>query len=241
MRAPGRSRGLRDLPGAGTGRPTGPGVPRVGRGPCHGRDGGLTRGRCRRVPRAARRGTGRREGARERGLRLAPALVSYGVAAACRGPRARRTGRRLLVPGSASCLRPPATGGDSASGAGEQAQVSRSSGGGHAGRGSGSGGRVGRGSGAHGPGSWAGGGRRGAGRGAGPGPGIAEGDGARVFDRSYRAADACGRPGSGLGLSIAREVAASLGGTVFALRGEGGGAVIGFSVDAGGSEDDGRG
>ncbi|MFJ3228070.1 ATP-binding protein [Streptomyces sp. NPDC086783] len=73
------------------------------------------------------------------------------------------------------------------------------------------------------------------------GPGIAEGDRARVFDRFYRAADARSRPGSGLGLSIVREVAASHGGVPFAFPREGGGAVIGFTVDAGGSEDDGRG
>ncbi|MET7443113.1 hypothetical protein ABZS63_39765, partial [Streptomyces sp. NPDC005568] len=49
------------------------------------------------------------------------------------------------------------------------------------------------------------------------------------------------RPGSGLGLSIVREVAASHGGAPFAFPRDGGGAVIGFTVDAGGSEDDGRG
>ncbi len=44
------------------------------------------------------------------------------------------------------------------------------------------------------------------------GPGIAVGDLGRVFDRFYRAADARARPGSGLGLSIVREVALAHGG-----------------------------
>ncbi|CAM5229955.1 HAMP domain-containing sensor histidine kinase [Streptomyces hirsutus] len=39
------------------------------------------------------------------------------------------------------------------------------------------------------------------------GPGIAAGDLVRVFDRFFRAADARSLPGSGLGLSIVREVA----------------------------------
>jgi two-component system sensor histidine kinase MprB len=62
------------------------------------------------------------------------------------------------------------------------------------------------------------------------GPGIAEGDLIRIFDRFYRAADARSLPGSGLGLSIVREVAMSHGGAPFAFRREGGGAVIGFTV-----------
>nr|WP_245766656.1 HAMP domain-containing sensor histidine kinase [Streptomyces colonosanans] len=65
------------------------------------------------------------------------------------------------------------------------------------------------------------------------GPGIAEGDLMRVFDRFYRAADARSLPGSGLGLSIVREVATSHGGAPFAYRREGGGAVIGFTVGGG--------
>jgi two-component system, OmpR family, sensor histidine kinase MprB len=63
------------------------------------------------------------------------------------------------------------------------------------------------------------------------GPGIAEGDLVRVFDRFYRAADARSLPGSGLGLSIVREVALAHGGAPFAFRRDGGGAVIGFTVD----------
>nr|WP_206328482.1 HAMP domain-containing sensor histidine kinase [Streptomyces sp. S3(2020)] len=62
------------------------------------------------------------------------------------------------------------------------------------------------------------------------GPGIAEADLVRVFDRFYRAADARSRPGSGLGLSIVREVARAHGGAPFALRRDGGGAAIGFTV-----------
>ncbi|POX62046.1 two-component sensor histidine kinase [Streptomyces sp. Ru62] len=65
------------------------------------------------------------------------------------------------------------------------------------------------------------------------GPGIAEGDLVRIFDRFYRAADARSLPGSGLGLSIVREVAMSHGGAPFAFRREGGGAVIGFTVGGG--------
>ncbi|MFJ7152115.1 ATP-binding protein [Streptomyces sp. NPDC100445] len=65
------------------------------------------------------------------------------------------------------------------------------------------------------------------------GPGIAEGDLVRIFDRFYRAADARSLPGSGLGLSIVREVATAHGGAPFALRREGGGAVIGFTAGGG--------
>ncbi|MEU0334016.1 HAMP domain-containing sensor histidine kinase [Streptomyces sp. NPDC006193] len=65
------------------------------------------------------------------------------------------------------------------------------------------------------------------------GPGIAEGDLIRIFDRFYRAADARSLPGSGLGLSIVREVAMAHGGTPFACRREGGGSVIGFTVGGG--------
>ncbi|MEU6664790.1 HAMP domain-containing sensor histidine kinase [Streptomyces sp. NPDC046727] len=65
------------------------------------------------------------------------------------------------------------------------------------------------------------------------GPGIAEGDLVRIFDRFYRAADARSLPGSGLGLSIVREVAMAHGGAPFAFRREGGGSVIGFTVGGG--------
>ncbi|MEU6070458.1 MULTISPECIES: sensor histidine kinase [Streptomyces] len=65
------------------------------------------------------------------------------------------------------------------------------------------------------------------------GPGIADGDLMRIFDRFYRAADARSLPGSGLGLSIVREVAMAHGGAPFAFRREGGGSVIGFTVGGG--------
>jgi two-component system sensor histidine kinase MprB len=67
------------------------------------------------------------------------------------------------------------------------------------------------------------------------GPGIADGDLLRVFDRFYRAADARSQPGSGLGLSIVREIALAHGGAPFATHREGGGSVIGFTV--GGARD----
>jgi two-component system sensor histidine kinase MprB len=62
------------------------------------------------------------------------------------------------------------------------------------------------------------------------GPGIGDEDLVRVFDRFYRAADARSLPGSGLGLSIVREVALAHGGAPFARRRDGGGTVIGFTV-----------
>lgn len=62
------------------------------------------------------------------------------------------------------------------------------------------------------------------------GPGIAAADLIRVFDRFYRAADARSLPGSGLGLSIVREVALAHGGAPYAVRRAGGGTVIGFTV-----------
>ena len=50
------------------------------------------------------------------------------------------------------------------------------------------------------------------------GPGIAEQDLPRVFDRFYRATGARDMPGSGLGLSIVRQVAVRHGGAVWAGR-----------------------
>ena len=64
------------------------------------------------------------------------------------------------------------------------------------------------------------------------GPGIAPGDVPHVFDRFYRADTARGLPGSGLGLAIVRDVAQAHGGTVFARPRSGGGAEVGFSVEA---------
>lgn len=62
------------------------------------------------------------------------------------------------------------------------------------------------------------------------GPGIAEGDLERLFDRFYRATAARSLPGSGLGLSIVREVAEVHGGEVFARNRPQGGAEIGFTL-----------
>lgn len=58
------------------------------------------------------------------------------------------------------------------------------------------------------------------------GPGIAEQDLPRVFDRFYRAAGARTMPGSGLGLSIVRQVAVRHGGAVWAGRAPEGGALL---------------
>ncbi|MGX1542816.1 HAMP domain-containing sensor histidine kinase [Streptomyces adustus] len=73
------------------------------------------------------------------------------------------------------------------------------------------------------------------------GPGVAGADLIRIFDRFYRAADARALPGSGLGLSIVREVALAHEGAPFAFRREGGGSVIGFTVGGGPLEGRGRG
>jgi two-component system sensor histidine kinase MprB len=62
------------------------------------------------------------------------------------------------------------------------------------------------------------------------GPGIPAGDEDRVFDRFYRAEGARTRPGSGLGLSIVRDVATRNGGSVIAEPRPGGGAVVGFRL-----------
>jgi two-component system sensor histidine kinase MprB len=62
------------------------------------------------------------------------------------------------------------------------------------------------------------------------GPGITEADAGRVFDRFYRAADARSLPGSGLGLSIVREVVERAGGRVEAAPRPGGGASVGFTL-----------
>ncbi|MGI9646633.1 MAG: ATP-binding protein, partial [Ilumatobacteraceae bacterium] len=62
------------------------------------------------------------------------------------------------------------------------------------------------------------------------GPGIPEEDRALVFERFHRADAARTMPGSGLGLSIVREVVESHGGTVGAAARDGGGAAIGFSL-----------
>ena len=51
-----------------------------------------------------------------------------------------------------------------------------------------------------------------------------------MFDRFYRAEDARSRPGSGLGLSIVREVAVANGDQVEAAPRPGGGARVGFRL-----------
>jgi two-component system sensor histidine kinase MprB len=58
------------------------------------------------------------------------------------------------------------------------------------------------------------------------GPGIADVDLPHVFERFYRATADRGRPGSGLGLSIVKQVAERHGGSVRAGRGTAGGALI---------------
>ena len=62
------------------------------------------------------------------------------------------------------------------------------------------------------------------------GPGLAESDLPKLFDRFYRSVQARSLPGSGLGLSIVRDMAQFHGGDVFAYNREGGGAVIGFTL-----------
>jgi two-component system, OmpR family, sensor histidine kinase MprB len=58
------------------------------------------------------------------------------------------------------------------------------------------------------------------------GKGISAEDLPHVFDRFYRGAEARGRPGSGLGLSIVRQVVIQHGGTVTAERAPGGGTLM---------------
>ena len=60
------------------------------------------------------------------------------------------------------------------------------------------------------------------------GPGISDGDAPLVFERFHRGASARTMPGSGLGLSIVRDVVIRNGGTVHAAARDGGGADVGF-------------
>ncbi len=62
------------------------------------------------------------------------------------------------------------------------------------------------------------------------GPGIDPAELGHVFDRFYRATVARGLPGSGLGLSMVRDIAQAHGGRVFAHNRVGGGVVIGFEL-----------
>lgn len=62
------------------------------------------------------------------------------------------------------------------------------------------------------------------------GPGLEPGDEERIFDRFHRSESARSMPGSGLGLSIVRDVVARANGTVSAATRDGGGASIGFML-----------
>jgi two-component system, OmpR family, sensor histidine kinase MprB len=62
------------------------------------------------------------------------------------------------------------------------------------------------------------------------GPGIEQSDLPHVFDRFYRAATARAKPGAGLGLAIARQVADDHAGTVTAENAAGGGAIFRLAV-----------
>jgi two-component system sensor histidine kinase MprB len=62
------------------------------------------------------------------------------------------------------------------------------------------------------------------------GPGIPPGGAGLIFERFYRAPEARSQDGSGLGLSIVREVALRNGGEVHASNRSGGGAAIGFRL-----------
>ena len=64
------------------------------------------------------------------------------------------------------------------------------------------------------------------------GPGIAPGDLPQVFDRFYRAPSARAVPGSGLGLSIVRQVAERHGGSVEAEAAPGGGTLVRLRLPA---------
>lgn len=64
------------------------------------------------------------------------------------------------------------------------------------------------------------------------GPGIPADDLDRVFDRFHRTESARGLPGSGLGLSIVRDVARRHGGDASAASSPAGGAQVGFTVAA---------
>jgi two-component system sensor histidine kinase MprB len=62
------------------------------------------------------------------------------------------------------------------------------------------------------------------------GPGIPDDELPLVFERFHRAEAARSLPGSGLGLSIVREVALRHGGEAFARHRDGGGAEVGFTL-----------
>lgn len=62
------------------------------------------------------------------------------------------------------------------------------------------------------------------------GPGIEANEAERIFDRFHRSESARSMPGSGLGLSIVRDVVVRANGTVSAACRDGGGAAIGFRL-----------
>ncbi len=64
------------------------------------------------------------------------------------------------------------------------------------------------------------------------GPGINPSDLPRIFDRFYRSVGTRSLPGSGLGLSIVTDVAASHGGSTFASNHPLGGAIVGLQLPA---------
>ncbi len=70
------------------------------------------------------------------------------------------------------------------------------------------------------------------------GPGVSAGDLGHVFDRFYRSAAARAMPGSGLGLSIAREVAAAHGGSLTVSNHPDGGALFTLTLPAVPADDD---
>jgi two-component system sensor histidine kinase MprB len=61
------------------------------------------------------------------------------------------------------------------------------------------------------------------------GPGVADEDAGHIFDRFYRPVASRSLPGSGLGLSIVKDVAESAGGTVHVSKRTGGGSIIGMT------------
>lgn len=66
------------------------------------------------------------------------------------------------------------------------------------------------------------------------GPGIPADDIDKIFERFYRSDEARSQPGSGLGLSIVRQVAINHGGRVWAENRPAGGATIGFEINPAG-------